>query len=61
MGNDTANQVGTVGECLYSIGNRVEIAKILYELRKGELLKTELEDIWRTVQDMGDEHCIERK
>ena len=58
---DTANKVGTVGECLYSIGNRVEIAKILYELRKGELLKTELEDIWRTVQDMGDEHCVVRK
>lgn len=61
MGRDTANKVGTIGECLYSIGNRVEIAKILYELRRSELLKTELEDIWRTVQDMGDEHCVAGK
>ena len=55
---DTADVVGTVGECLYSIGNRVEVAKILLNIGKEKLLDTILEDIARTVQDMLDEHCI---
>ncbi len=58
MGKDTADKIGTVDECLYSIGNRVRIAKILSELGKTKLLETELEDIARTVQDMTDEHCV---
>ncbi len=57
---DTADKVGTVDECLYSIGNRIEIAKILSELNKTKLLETELEDIARTVQDMWYEHCVSR-
>lgn len=57
---DTADEVGTIDECLYSAGNRIEIAKILSELGKTKLLETELEDIYRGVQAMFDEHCIKR-
>ena len=58
--NDTADEVGTVDECLYSIGNRVRIAKILSEMGKARLLETELEDIVYFVQCMADEHCVRR-
>lgn len=57
---DTADEVGTVGDCLYSIGNRVEIAKILYDQEEIPLLETILEDIYRSIQDLFDEHCIKR-
>ena len=57
---DTANEVGTVDDCLYSIGNRVEVAKILFKMGEQKLLETILEDIARTVQDMTDEHCVKR-
>ncbi|GAG79646.1 unnamed protein product [marine sediment metagenome] len=57
---DTAREIGTIGDCLYSIGNRVEIAKILSRLGETKLLETQLEDIWHTVQNMGDEYCIKR-
>lgn len=57
---DTADEVGTVGDCLYSIGNRIEVAKMLFEEDNVRLLETILEDIARTVQDMFDEHCIKR-
>ena len=55
---DTADKVATIGECLYSIGNRVEVAKILLTYGHTELLNTVLEDIWRSAQDMCDEYCI---
>jgi len=55
---DTADEVGTIGDCLYSIGNRIEVAKILFESGRVKLLDTILEDIARTVQDMVDEHCV---
>ena len=58
MVEDTADEIGSVDDCLYSIGNRVRIAKLLSELGKTRLLETELEDIARTVQDMWDEHCV---
>ena len=61
MSEDTADEVGTIDDCLYSIGNRVEIAKVLSELGKTRLLETELEDIVRSVQVMCDEHCVVRK
>lgn len=57
---DTANQVGTIGECLYSIGNRVAIAKILSTSEYTRLLETELEDIFYFCQVMLDEHCVLR-
>lgn len=62
---DTANEVGAVGECLYSIGNRVEIAMMLdASFRETDnptfrkWLETELEDIAYFVQAMVDEHCV---
>ena len=58
MTEDTADKVGTINECLYSVGNRVEIAKILLGMDRPYLLDTMLEDIARTVQDMTDEYCL---
>ena len=55
---DTADKIGTIGECLYSIGNRVEVAKILYARGEKELLDTILEDIARSVQDMFDAYSV---
>jgi len=55
---NTSEMVGTVDDCLYSIGNRIEVAKILSEMGKTRLLETILEDIARSVQDMWDEHCV---
>lgn len=55
---DTANEIGTIDECLYSIGNRIKIARILSEHGKTRLLETQLEDIYRTIQDMFDAYCI---
>ena len=57
---DTADEVGTVADCLYSIGNRVEVAKILFNQNKTQLLETILEDIYYSCQTMFDEHCIKR-
>ena len=58
---DTAEQVGTVEECLYSLGNRIETAKILNKLGKTRLLETKLEDIAYFTQCMTDEHCVVRE
>lgn len=55
---DTAEEVGTIEQCLYSLGNRVSIAKILCENKEIKLLETELEDIAYFTQAMLDEHCI---
>ena len=58
--NDTAKTAGTLQEFLYSIGNRIAIAKILMERNEDELITTILEDIARSVQDMIDEYCVLR-
>ena len=55
---DTANEIGTIDECLYSMGNRIKIAKILSETGKARLLETQMEDIFRSCQDMFDAYCI---
>jgi len=60
MSDDTADQIGSIEDCLYSIGNRVAIAKVLIKVNEPRLLETQLEDIARTVQEMMDEHCIVR-
>jgi hypothetical protein len=61
MDDDTANKVGTVSECLYSLGNRVEIAKLLCQMGRERLLETELEDIAYGVQAIMDEHIVVRE
>ena len=50
--------MGTIDECLYSIGNRIKIAKMMSEQGKTRLLETILEDIVRSVQDMCYEYCV---
>jgi len=60
MSDDTAEEVGTLEQCLYSIGNRVAIAKILLNSKETKLLETELEDIAYFGQEMMDEHCVVR-
>lgn len=57
---NTSEETGTVDECLYSLGNRVKVAKILSEMGKTKLLETILEDIAYFVQCMTDEHCVQR-
>ena len=57
---DTAEEVGTIDECLYSPGNRVAIAKILDSMGETKLLDTILEDVAYFVQCMVDEYCIKR-
>ena len=60
MDKDTADKVGTIDECLYSNANRIEIARLLLSLGKTNLLETELEDIYRNIQVLFDEHCIKK-
>ena len=60
MTKDTAEEVGTVEECLYSLGNRIEIAKILNNMGQTKLLETSLEDIFYFCQCMTDEYCVKK-
>ena len=62
---DTADEIGTIGECLYSIGNRVKIAQELLVMHSKDetqgfdcLLDTILEDIYRSTQDLFDAYCV---
>ena len=57
---DTADCTGTVEQCLYSLGNRIEIAKLLYRMGEEKLLETELEDIAFFTQQMTDEYCVQK-
>ena len=52
------DEVGTIEECLYSLGNRIEIAKLLYRMGMIKLLETELEDIVYSCQMIFEEYCI---
>ena len=58
--SDTAEETGTIGQCLYSNGNRIEIAKLLYEAGRDDLLATILEDLLYHIQNMVDVYCVER-
>ena len=57
---DTAEEIGSIDDCLYSLGNRVEAAKLLSSHGKTELLETALEDIFVGVQSMMDKYCMVR-
>ena len=59
--NDTANQVGSLAECLYATANRVKIAQILLDLNQDELLPTILEDIFVGCQFMLDRFCVKEQ
>lgn len=58
--DDTAEKVATIDECLYSLGNRVMIARMLSTTNQTKLLETELEDIAYFVQCLMDEYCVKR-
>jgi len=57
---DTAQKVGTVDDCLYSLENRVKIARLLSSMQLDKLLDTELEDIYYFCQSMFEEYSIVR-
>lgn len=55
---DTADEIGSLSDCLYSLSNRVEIARQLTILKETELLKTALEDIFYSAQLILDNFCV---
>ncbi len=55
---DTADEHSALDQYLYSIGNRIEIAKLLHTQGKTKLLETELEDVAWSVQCMTDAYCV---
>ena len=59
--NDTAEETGTITQCLYSNGNRIKIAEILVSMNRMELVNTILEDLLYHVQNMVDEYCIAKE
>jgi len=56
--DDTAEKVGTIEQCLYSLGNRIKTAVILCNIGETKLLETELEDIFYFCQCMTDQYCV---
>jgi len=56
---DTANEVGSLENCLYSTGNRVKIANILLRLGEEKLLYTILEDLYVGAQLILDTYCVD--
>ena len=57
---DTANEIGTLEQCLYSTINRALIARVLIEQDRQDLLPTVLEDLFTGVQMILDEYCIKK-
>ena len=55
---DIAEKIGSLEDCLYSTGNRVEIAKMLLNLGRTDLLATVLEDLYYGTQLILDEYCV---
>jgi hypothetical protein len=55
---DTANEVGTLEQCLFSTGQRVLIAQMLLKHGYDYLLPTVLEDLFTGVQMILDNYCI---
>ena len=58
MNKDVIDEHSTLDQYLYSIGNRIEIAKVLKAQGKTKLLETELEDIAWSVQNMTFAYCV---
>ncbi len=56
--SDIADAVGTLEQCLYSIGQRVKIAQFLLRIGQEELLPTILEDIFYSVEIMTETYCV---
>ena len=59
--DDTAHKTGDIDDCLFSLGNRVEIAKLVRKAGREDLIYTILEDIYYGAQTMLDEHCVKER
>ena len=57
---DTAEEVAPIQDLLHSMANRVQIASLLIEQGRGDLLATVLEDIFYGAQLML-EDCIKHE
>lgn len=55
---DTADQIASIDELLYSMANRVELAQLALERGRKDLAITAIEDMFVGCQLMIDEHCI---
>ena len=55
---DTAEEIASIEDCLYSLGNRVRAAQLLASNGMRKELDTAIEDIFVGVQSMMDKHCI---
>jgi len=56
--SDTAEETGTLDQCLYSNLNRILIAQVLRSAGRDELLPTILEDLFTSCQSMLDKYCV---
>ena len=57
---DTADEVATLDELLYSMANRVELAQMAIERGRTDLAITACEDIFYGAQMIIDIHCVKR-
>ena len=55
---DTAKQVASLEDCLYSSARRIEIAGVLSTVGRKDLLPTILEDLYCGVQLILDNYCV---
>ena len=55
---DTADEIGTLEQCLHSNLNRIKIAQVLFDRGQMELIPTILEDLLFQIQNMVDEYCV---
>lgn len=56
----TDEQKHWLKETLKTIGNHCQIAQMLIDLDKQDLLPTVLEEIYEDAQGVIDEHCVKR-
>ncbi len=54
---DTANEIAPLDECLKSTIKRAQIALLLYQRGRDDLIWTALEDLARGIQDILDQ-CV---
>jgi len=59
--DDTAHKTGDIDDCLFSLGNRVEIAKLVRAAGREDLIYTQLEDIYTSAQLILDEFCVKER
>jgi len=55
---DTADEIASLDELLFSMANRVELAQLALERGRKDLAITVIEDMFVGCQLMVDEHCV---